>query len=61
MKKRKVQKGVFAQQLAETKDMPRRVFEATINHPGLKAHIGRNEKCPCKSGKKYKYCHGKDA
>lgn len=21
--------------------------------------IGRNEECPCKSGKKYKYCHGK--
>ncbi|PKB80184.1 MAG: hypothetical protein BZY88_09625 [SAR202 cluster bacterium Io17-Chloro-G9] len=21
--------------------------------------IGRNEKCPCGSGKKYKRCHGK--
>ena len=21
--------------------------------------IGRNEKCPCNSGKKYKKCHGK--
>ena len=21
--------------------------------------IGRNEKCPCKSGKKFKHCHGK--
>ena len=20
--------------------------------------IGRNEKCPCGSGKKYKHCHG---
>ena len=20
--------------------------------------IGRNEPCPCKSGKKYKHCHG---
>ena len=20
--------------------------------------VGRNEKCPCKSGKKYKNCHG---
>ena len=20
--------------------------------------VGRNEKCPCGSGKKYKYCHG---
>jgi len=60
MKKRKIQKGVFAQQLAETKNIPSRVFEATINFPGLKARIGRNEKCPCKSGKKYKYCHGRD-
>ncbi|HQV06538.1 MAG TPA: SEC-C metal-binding domain-containing protein, partial [Chitinophagaceae bacterium] len=23
--------------------------------------IGRNEPCPCGSGKKYKHCHGKDA
>jgi preprotein translocase subunit SecA len=23
--------------------------------------IGRNDPCPCGSGKKYKACHGKDA
>ncbi len=23
--------------------------------------VGRNEPCPCSSGKKYKHCHGKDA
>jgi preprotein translocase subunit SecA len=23
--------------------------------------VGRNEPCPCGSGKKYKKCHGKDA
>ena len=23
------------------------------------AKIGRNERCPCTSGKKYKHCHGK--
>jgi preprotein translocase subunit SecA len=22
--------------------------------------IGRNDPCPCGSGKKYKYCHGRD-
>ena len=22
--------------------------------------IGRNEPCPCGSGKKYKHCHGRD-
>ena len=28
-----------------------------IAHQGLK--IGRNDPCPCGSGKKYKQCHGK--
>ncbi|MDR1263509.1 MAG: SEC-C domain-containing protein [Oscillospiraceae bacterium] len=23
--------------------------------------MGRNEPCPCGSGKKYKHCHGKEA
>jgi preprotein translocase subunit SecA len=23
--------------------------------------VGRNDPCPCGSGKKYKQCHGKDA
>ena len=23
--------------------------------------IGRNDPCPCGSGKKYKHCHGKEA
>lgn len=22
--------------------------------------LGRNDPCPCGSGKKFKYCHGKD-
>ncbi|HNM81897.1 MAG TPA: SEC-C metal-binding domain-containing protein [Rhodocyclaceae bacterium] len=22
-------------------------------------HVGRNDPCPCGSGKKYKQCHGK--
>jgi len=26
-------------------------------HEGRK--VGRNDPCPCGSGKKYKYCHGK--
>ena len=30
---------------------------ASISTPGEK--IGRNEPCPCGSGKKYKRCHGK--
>lgn len=31
--------------------------EFAIKHNGRK--IGRNEHCPCASGKKYKYCHGR--
>ncbi|HPG97140.1 MAG TPA: SEC-C metal-binding domain-containing protein, partial [Rectinema sp.] len=30
---------------------------ATIIRQGKK--IGRNDPCPCGSGKKYKYCHGR--
>ncbi|MFM2066400.1 MAG: hypothetical protein RLZZ584_1309, partial [Pseudomonadota bacterium] len=26
--------------------------------PGVQQHVGRNEPCPCGSGKKYKHCHG---
>ncbi len=29
--------------------------------PPSAPEIGRNAPCPCGSGKKYKYCHGKDA
>ena len=29
----------------------------TFERPGVK--IGRNDPCPCGSGKKYKQCHGK--
>jgi preprotein translocase subunit SecA len=27
----------------------------------VEKHVGRNDPCPCGSGKKYKNCHGKDA
>jgi len=35
--------------------------EATPDMPPLQAgqKIGRNDPCPCGSGKKYKQCHGK--
>jgi preprotein translocase subunit SecA len=34
----------------------------TAKQPVLnKKKVGRNETCPCGSGKKYKACHGKDA
>jgi preprotein translocase subunit SecA len=28
-------------------------------NPATWGKIGRNEDCPCGSGKKYKHCHGK--
>jgi preprotein translocase subunit SecA len=28
------------------------------NNPATWGRIGRNEMCPCGSGKKYKHCHG---
>ncbi len=34
---------------------------ATVQQPVVRKHrkIGRNEPCPCESGKKYKHCHGR--
>jgi preprotein translocase subunit SecA len=31
------------------------------NNPSSWGKVGRNENCPCGSGKKYKHCHGKYA
>jgi preprotein translocase subunit SecA len=31
------------------------------NDPTTWGKIGRNEDCPCGSGKKYKHCHGRYA
>ncbi len=47
----------------------RRVARESLNNVGgesekpqpiRKTKIGRNDPCPCGSGKKYKYCHGRD-
>jgi preprotein translocase subunit SecA len=29
------------------------------NNPDTWGKVGRNEDCPCGSGKKYKHCHGR--
>ena len=34
-------------------------YAQVIRHPKTKRKIGRNEPCPCGSGKKYKKCHGR--
>ena len=31
------------------------------NDPATWGKVGRNEACPCGSGKKYKHCHGRFA
>lgn len=35
--------------------------QATVQIRRTERKIGRNEPCPCGSGKKYKHCHGKNA
>jgi preprotein translocase subunit SecA len=35
--------------------------ERKANDPSSWGKVGRNELCPCGSGKKFKHCHGKFA
>jgi preprotein translocase subunit SecA len=37
----------------------KRVMEPVKQRPVGEKEIGRNDPCPCGSGKKYKKCHGK--
>ncbi|MGE0210402.1 MAG: preprotein translocase subunit SecA [Parvibaculaceae bacterium] len=37
---------------------PRRRAEANPDDPSTWGKVGRNEACPCGSGKKFKHCHG---
>jgi preprotein translocase subunit SecA len=37
------------------------VADRNPNDPSNWGKVGRNEDCPCGSGKKYKHCHGKYA
>ena len=39
----------------------RRQTERNSNDPSSWGKVGRNELCPCGSGKKFKHCHGKFA
>ncbi|MEA4860557.1 MAG: SEC-C metal-binding domain-containing protein, partial [Sphaerochaeta sp.] len=43
---RRVQGGDHAAAVTVRRDQPK---------------VGRNDPCPCGSGKKYKYCHGRNA
>jgi preprotein translocase subunit SecA len=44
---------------AETKKEEAQIIQAAIKRGSAK--VGRNDPCPCGSGKKYKQCHGVDA
>lgn len=50
----------YLYRLREIELLAKGVIPLKVNLPGVnRKKIGRNEKCPCGSGLKYKYCHGK--
>ena len=53
--------GGAAQAIPQPASLPRAkpVAERDPDDPSTWGRVGRNEKCPCGSGKKYKQCHGK--
>jgi uncharacterized protein YchJ len=53
---RKARKAQAAEPKAETDHKAREAKAA--EQKGLKIKVGRNDPCPCGSGKKYKRCHG---
>ena len=60
----KTMRKMFPDALASYAHIGRSIFEAVLEHrkgsgkPGVSKKIGRNEPCPCGSGKKYKKCCG---
>ena len=61
--KRDAVKYLFHVEIAQPKTQPQRVQAAPTGSsrsrkPAVSAKIGRNDPCPCGSGKKYKKCHG---
>jgi preprotein translocase subunit SecA len=40
-------------------ETPASTGNADASPGGLAGKVGRNDPCPCGSGKKYKQCHGK--
>ncbi len=54
-----MQRERVAQPLRESGGAPEEAVQQPIRRK--KKKIGRNDPCPCGSGKKYKYCHGRNA
>jgi preprotein translocase subunit SecA len=50
-----------AQTLARAGITPKLSAERNPNDPTTWGKVGRNEECPCGSGKKFKHCHGRYA
>jgi preprotein translocase subunit SecA len=50
-----------AETLARAGITPRPAADRNPNDPNTWGKVGRNEACPCGSGKKYKHCHGRYA
>jgi len=50
-----------AETLARAGITPRPAVDRNPNDPTSWGKVGRNEVCPCGSGKKYKHCHGRYA
>jgi preprotein translocase subunit SecA len=50
-----------AQTLARAGITPKPAAERNPNEPSTWGKVGRNEECPCGSGKKFKHCHGRYA
>jgi preprotein translocase subunit SecA len=48
-----------AQTLARAGITPTPAAERNANDPSSWGKVGRNEECPCGSGKKFKHCHGR--
>jgi preprotein translocase subunit SecA len=59
--KRDAVKYLFHVELSKPKTEPQRVAPLNARGPVKQAtsdKVGRNDPCPCGSGKKYKRCHG---
>ena len=50
-----------AETLARAGITPKPAAERNANDPDTWGKVGRNEACPCGSGKKFKHCHGRYA
>jgi preprotein translocase subunit SecA len=50
-----------AETLARAGITPKPAAERNANDPNTWGKVGRNEACPCGSGKKFKHCHGRYA